>query len=192
LLKYFKNVKISAAWFYRDQNNVIDYVVTPYADMPRRENLIPTGSYALAKNIKTVRTSGLELELAYQQQLNENSHLFVNAAATFLKSNSSDAVPSFYIISHARILLQQTVVYNYKKLNMALTSIYKERNRAQAPGINAFVNPHYWLVNVKTSYQFKRINVFMAVNNIGNIRYSDLLGSKMPQSWTTAGLNLHF
>ena len=189
---YLKNLKISAAWFYRDQNNVIDYVATPYADMPRKENLVPNGSYALAKNIKAVNTRGLELELSYQQKINEHSQLYVNAAATFLKSSSTDAVPSFYIISHARTLLQQSVVYNFKKLNIAVTSIYKERNRAQAPGINAFVSPNYWLVNVKTAYQINRFNVFVAVNNVGNIRYSDLLGSKMPQSWTTAGVNLYF
>jgi iron complex outermembrane receptor protein len=189
---YLKNWKISAAWFYRDQNNVIDYVATPYADMPRKENLVPNGSYALAKNIKAVNTRGLELELSYQQKINEHSQLYVNAAATFLKSSSTDAVPSFYIISHARTLLQQSVVYNFKKLNVAVTSIYKERNRAQAPGINAFVSPNYWLVNVKTAYQINRFNVFVAVNNVGNIRYSDLLGSKMPQSWTTAGVNLNF
>jgi iron complex outermembrane receptor protein len=189
---YLKNWKISAAWFYRDQNNVIDYVATPYADMPRKENLVPNGSYALAKNIKAVNTRGLELELSYQQKINEHSQLYVNAAATFLKSSSTDAVPSFYIISHARTLLQQSVVYNFKKLNIAVTSIYKERNRAQAPGINAFISPNYWLVNVKTAYQINRFNVFVAVNNVGNIRYSDLLGSKMPQSWTTAGVNLYF
>lgn len=189
---YLKNWKISAAWFYRDQNNVIDYVATPYADMPRKENLVPTGSYALAKNIKAVNTRGLELELSYQKKINEHSQLYVNAAATFLKSSSTDAVPSFYIISHARTLLQQSVVYNFKKLNVSFTSIYKERNRAQAPGINAFVSPSYWLVNVKTAYQINRFNVFVAVNNVGNIRYSDLLGSKMPQSWTTAGVNLYF
>lgn len=189
---YLKKWKISAAWFYRDQNNVIDYVATPYADMPRKENLVPNGSYALAKNIKAVNTSGLELELSYQQKINEHSQLYVNAAATFLKSSSTDAVPSFYIISHARTLIQQSVVYNFKKLNVAVTSIYKERNRAQAPGINAFVSPNYWLVNVKTAYQINRFNVFVAVNNVGNIRYSDLLGSKMPQSWTTAGVNLYF
>lgn len=189
---YLKNWKISAAWFFRDQNNVIDYVATPYADMPRKENLVPNGSYALAKNIKAVSTRGLELELSYQQKINEHSQLYVNAAATFLKSSSTDAVPSFYIVSHARTLLQQSVVYNFKKLNVAVTSIYKERNRAQAPGINAFVSPNYWLINVKTAYQINRFNVFVAVNNVGNIRYSDLLGSKMPQSWTTVGVNLYF
>jgi vitamin B12 transporter len=167
-------------------------VATPYADMPRKENLVPTGSYALAKNIKAVNTRGLELELSYQQKINEHSQLYVNAAATFLKSKSTDAVPSFYIISHARTLLQQSIVYNHKKWNVAITSIYKERNRAQAPGINAEVSPHYWLVNIKTAYQIKQFNVFVAINNIGNIRYSDLLGSKMPQSWTTAGVNLRF
>ena len=184
--------KFSAAWFYRNQDDVIDWVATPYASMPRKENLIPTGSYALAKNIKQVNTSGLELEVNFRQRFNKTHQLYVNASATFLRSTSSDSIPSFYIISHAKTLLQQTVVYSIKDFSFSLTSIYKERNPQNAPGIKAFTSRDYWLVNAKVSYRYKMVDAFVAVNNIGNIDYSDLLGSKMPQSWTTAGLAVSF
>lgn len=185
LLQHFK---FSAVAFYRNQDNVIDFVRTAYANMPRKNNLVPTGTYALAKNIKEVNTSGIELEVNYRRSFNKNQQLYVNASATFLNSNSSDSVPSFYIISHARTLLQQSVIYTYKKVNIALTSIYKERNAQQAPGIKAMITKNYWLVNAKVDYRYKMATAFIAVNNIGNIRYSDLLGSIMPGSWTTAGI----
>jgi len=163
-------------------------VRTPYADMPRKNNLVPTGTYALAKNIKEVKTSGIELEVNYRRSFNKDQQLYVNASATFMSSNSSDSVPSFYIISHAKTLLQQSVIYSYKKVNVALTSIYKVRNAQEAPGIKALITKNYWLVNAKVDYRYKIATAFIAVNNIGNIQYSDLLGSKMPGSWTTVGL----
>jgi vitamin B12 transporter len=189
ILKHFK---FSAAWFYRNQDDVIDWVRTPYASMPRKENLLPTGTYALAKNIKEVNTSGLELEINYRRQFSKANQLYVNASATFFRSTSPDSIPSFYIISHAKTLLQQTIVYTHNNWSVGLTSIYKERNPGEAPGIKAFISRDYWLVNAKASYRFKMLDAFVSVNNIGNISYSDLLGSKMPQSWTTAGLAVSF
>ncbi len=185
LLQHFK---FSAVGFYRNQDNVIDFVRTPYANMPRKNNLVHTGTYALAKNIKEVNTSGIELEVNYRRSLNKDQQLYMNASATFMNSKSSDSVPSFYIISHAKTLLQQSVIYTYKKVNVALTSIYKVRNAQEAAGIKALITKNYWLVNAKVDYRYKIATAFIAVNNIGNIKYSDLLGSKMPGSWTTAGL----
>ncbi len=41
---YFINssLKISITWFERFPENLIDYVITPYANMPRKDNLNPT------------------------------------------------------------------------------------------------------------------------------------------------------
>jgi vitamin B12 transporter len=189
LLPHFK---ISSAVFYRNQSNVIDFVTTPYADMPRKVNLSPTGTYALAENLKKVNTSGVEIEMTYTHSFSTSSNLYANAAATFLHSTSSDAAPSFYIISHAKTLLQQTIIYNIKNFGISLTSIYKERMPQNAPGIKAFITKDYWLVSTKIEYRYKIATAFIAVNNIGNIQYSDLLGSKMPGSWTTGGISLAF
>ena len=183
-------LKFSAVGFYRDQDNVIDFVRTPYANMPRKDNLVAAGTYALAKNIKKVNTSGLELEANYRRSFKKDQQLYINLSATFMNSNSSDSVPSFYIISHAKTLLQQSIIYSYKKINIAVTSIYKVRNEQQSPAIKAFITRNYWLVNAKVDYRYKIATAFIAVNNIGNIQYSDLLGSKMPGSWTTAGLSI--
>ncbi|MEO7048359.1 MAG: TonB-dependent receptor, partial [Ferruginibacter sp.] len=189
LLPHFK---ISSAVFYRNQHNVIDFVTTPYADMPRKVNLSPTGTYALAENLKKVNTTGFEIEMTYTHSFCASSNLYANAAATFLHSTSSDAAPSFYIISHAKTLLQQTIIYNIKNFGISFTSIYKERMPQNAPGIKAFITKDYWLVNTKIEYRYKIATAFIAVNNIGNIQYSDLLGSKMPGSWTTGGISLAF
>ncbi len=190
LNNYFK---VSVTGFYRDQHDVIDYVTTPYADMPRKDNLSPTGTFALAKNIKKVTTSGIEIELMYQKTFSHQQHLYVNAGISLLKSKSSDAVPSFYIISHAKTMVQSTLIYQLKHLSIALNSVYKDRDVKNAPGINALVTKNYFLLNTKFSYGIcKKVKLFIACNNITDIKYSDLLGSAMPGRWTTGGFNINF
>jgi iron complex outermembrane receptor protein len=79
-----------------------------------------------------------------------------------------------------------------KHFNFSVTSLYKERTAQSAPGINAATSPAYWLVNAKASYNYNLVNVFVSLNNIGDIQYSDLLGSKMPSRWLMSGINIHF
>jgi iron complex outermembrane receptor protein len=189
---FLKTFKFSVSGFYRKQDDVIDWVPTPYAAMPRKTNLNPAGSYALAKNIKNVNTSGVEFEVQYSRQFSEHHNLYANASATLLHSTSSDSVPSFYILSHAKALYQQTILYTFKNFQLGITSILKERKPLQAPGIKAILDNKYWLVNARVAYNYQKITAFLAINNIGNIAYSDLLGSKMPGSWSTVGLSYSF
>ncbi len=189
---FLERFKFSVSGFYRDQDNVIDWVPTAYADMPRKTNLNPAGSYALAKNIKEVNTSGVELEINYSHSFSSEHQLSANASATVLNSSGTDSVPSFYIISHAKALYQQNLVYRYKNFQLGITSIIKERKPQQLAGIKAEITPNYWLVNAKLSYNYNKMTAFVAVNNVGNIKYSDLLGSSMPGSWSTAGLSYSF
>ena len=46
-----KNMRISTTLFRRNFSDLIDFVTTPYAEMPRKDNLSPTGTFELAKNI---------------------------------------------------------------------------------------------------------------------------------------------
>ena len=184
--------KAAVTGFYRDQNNVIDFVTTPYSAMPRKQNLSPTGSYALAQNVKKVNTAGIEAEIMYQKSFAANQHLYVNAGITLLHSTSTDAVPSFYIISHAKTLVQSTIMYQYKKFSLATNLIYKDRLANTASAINATITKDYFLVNAKLAYQVcKNTSSFISGNNLTNIAYSDLLGSTMPRRWMTGGFTIN-
>ena len=183
--------KASVTGFIRNQHNVIDFVTTPYSAMPRKSNLSPTGTFALAQNINAVNTSGLELELSYQKSFSKTNSLFVNAGVTLLHS-TSDGPASFYIISHAKTLVQSTVLYQFKKLTVAVNLIYKDRNPLVASGINASISKSYFLMNTKIAYSFyKSMKFYIACDNLTDITYSDLLGSKMPRRWNSAGVNIN-
>lgn len=184
--------KASLTGFYRDQNNVIDYVPTPYSAMPRKINLSPTGNYALAENIKKVKTSGAEAEVSYQKTFTPQHNLYINAGITLLHSVSSDAAPSFYIISHAKTMVQSSLIYQCKKLSLAVNMLYKDRAAQTASAINASITKNYLLLNTKIGYAVcNNAQLFIACNNITDIKYSDLLGSIMPRRWTTAGFNIN-
>jgi iron complex outermembrane receptor protein len=71
--------------------------------------------------------------------------------------------------------------------------LYKERAPLTAAGINASITSSYFLANTRMGYQFdKHWSAFVSCNNMGNIQYSDLLGSKMPNRWWTAGAGFKF
>ena len=69
--------------------------------------------------------------------------------------------------------------------------VYKNRGVRNAPAINADISKDYFLLNSKLSYTlYRKFQLFVASNNITDIKYSDLLGSTMPRRWTTAGINI--
>jgi iron complex outermembrane receptor protein len=161
--------------------------------MPRKDNLVVGNNYALAKNIQKVTTKGIEFEFAYKTKLSSHENLLINSGITFLKSISTEPTPSFYIISHAKILLQSNLIYSSKKISLATNFIYKKRGALSASAIDASISSNYFLWNTKVNYKIvKKVEIFISVNNITNISYSDLLGSRMPGRWSTAGVNFNF
>lgn len=190
----FLNVfKFSVTAFKRDQKNVIDYVPTPYNEMPRKINLSPTGSYALAKNIATVNTSGLETDIQFDKQINTSQKLSASVGLTILNSKSSDTIPSFYISSHAKFMSNFSVLYENKFFSISANGIYKKRNMRSSSAINALISPDYFLLNTKAEiFILKNASVFFEADNVFNKNYSDLLGSQMPGRWLIGGIKFAF
>jgi len=191
---YNNKLKISATVFQRQHSRLIDYVNTAYADMPRKENLSPTGSYALAKNIAKVNTSGLETDIQYSQPFGAHQQLTVNAGLVWLSSNSSNNTASLYVSSHARVLTNFSVQYRICNLNLALTGLYKHRKPdATAGGINAKLTADYFIMNARVSYAIlkSRLAFFVQADNVFDRQYSDLLGAIMPGRWATGGITFN-
>jgi iron complex outermembrane receptor protein len=186
-------LKVSLTAFYRNQDNLIDWTPTPYADMPRKSNLSPTGNYALAKNIANVKTKGLELDLQYKKQFSKTVNLYSAAGVLFLDSDISDAVPSFYLSSHAKSLVNFNTILTVRSFSIALNGIYKTRKEQSSAAINAKINPSYFIMNAKIGYSAlrNRLLFFFETDNIFDTSYSDLLGSKMPGQWLSGGFQVN-
>lgn len=184
--------RVSGTLFYRDHSNLIDWANTPYAEMPRKSNLIPTGNYALAKNVEEVKTTGAELDIIYTDKLSQHASLLATAGFTLLQSENDDPVPSFYISSHAKFLANFSVAYTLQSFSVAVNGVYKKRDEQKSAAINAEISPSYFLLNTKAAYTIKNGwgKCFIQVDNIFDKRYSDLLGSIMPGRWLSGGIEI--
>jgi iron complex outermembrane receptor protein len=200
---YFVNTsfKVSVTWFERFQNNLIDYVLTPYANMPRKDNLDPTPSpgtttntYELASNINKVNTTGIETDLQYTHQFNETHSLSGGVGFVWMRSRSSDTIPSIYVSNHARELVNFNVMYRYKRIGISTNGLFKARRPQQAPaGLFVPITANYFILNTRLDlFLLKdKLGVFVQADNIFNRRYSDLLGSIMPTRWVMGGVKVN-
>ena len=184
--------RISGTLFYRDHSNLIDWANTSYADMPRKSNLIPTGNYALAKNVAEVKTRGAEIDIIYNEKIGQNASLLATAGITWLKSVNDDPVPSFYISSHARFLTNFSLAYTIRTFSVSVNGVYKQRDEQKSSAISAEISPSYFVLNTKAVYSTKNGwgKCFIQADNIYNKRYSDLLGAVMPGRWLSGGIEI--
>lgn len=189
-----KGFKFSGTVFIRNQHRLIDWVNTPYAEMPRRDNLTPTGMYALSQNIWKVNTTGWEMDIQYRHNISDNQHLNFQVGLLWLNNSGNENIPSLYLSTQAKWLTNFNVLYQYKKWNLSATGLYKERNEQKTNGgINASLSASYFVLNTKLQFNpSKKIGIFVQADNIADTKYSDLLGAPMPGRWWMGGISLHF
>ena len=187
-----KGFKISASYFQRLHDKLIDYVPTAYADMPRKDNLLPAASYAFAKNIAEVTTTGFETDIYFSKPLSTKSLLWANLGLVWMNTESSESEASFYISSHANFLSNFSIHYSLSAFSFSANGIYKARNRQEASSINAKVTSDYFVINSKAEYMLIRnkLGIYIQVDNIFNSQYSDLLGAQMPGKWLMFGARI--
>lgn len=186
------NLKFSATYFQRNQDDLIDFVNTPYDQMPRKVNLDPTASYPLAKNIAEVTTKGFETDIQFSKSLSAKEKIYSTLGLVWLDSESSEAIPSFYISSYASFLANYMVSFATPRFRFGVNGIYKKRQPQSLPDINAKVTEDYFVMNIKAeSFILKnKLSLFVEVDNLFDRQYSDLLGSPMPGRWFLGGMKL--
>ena len=184
-----KNLKIATSVFRKEYSKLIDWVTTAYLQMPRRDNLSSTGTYALATNVASVYTNGFEADVLYKKQLNNSKSIYGTIGLLWLNSLSSDTVPSLYVSAHATFMTNFSVVYSNKKIQFAINGIYKTRAEQSATVIKASISKNYFVLNSKLDVVVKKqCNIYLQVDNVMNINYSDVLGSMMPGRWLMVGV----
>jgi vitamin B12 transporter len=183
-------LKLSATMFRRDQRDLIDWTPTPYAQMPRKSNLVQGATYALATNLYSVQTRGFELDMRIDRQFDQRNRLLVMTGLLWLNSEDADKTPSFYISSHARFLFNSTLAYMSGNFDFSVQNLYKRRNAQTASAISSQLDRVYFLTNVKVRYKFPKIHssVFVQSYNLFDRSFSDLLGARMPGRWVSFGM----
>jgi vitamin B12 transporter len=189
-----KNFKIGTTWFERFHEDLIDYVRTPYANMPRQVNLVPGASYDLAKNISKVNTTGIETDIQYNQSFGTAHNINAGIGFIWMRSRSSDTIPSLYVSNHAKEFINFFASYRYKSIGISVNGLFKERNVQPAPVGIVPLSRTYFLVNLRLDvYAGKQQNVafFLQADNLFDKNYSDILGSVMPGRWIMTGIKVN-
>lgn len=187
-------LKISATWFERDQEKLIDWITTPYADMPRKSNLSPNGTYALAKNISKVKTTGFETDIQFSKRMGLKNKLTANAGLLWLTSKlPNGATPGFYLSAHANFMTNFSVNLELNRLLISFNGLYKIRSAQEAPAIQAKVSPDYFVANARVEIRvIKQAGIFIQMDNLADTKYSDLLGTPMPGRWLMGGIRFNW
>ncbi len=177
--------------FYRDHKGLIDWITTPYAQMPRPINLSPSGTYALAKNVARVQTIGWEADLQYRDTVG-NGLLVAQAGLLWLSNQSADGAAGFYLNSHARFLINGMIQYRSGKWECALSGLYKQRAAQSSSALAARLSPSYFQMNIKISFEAVKGKMwpYLQCDNALDTRFSDLLGAPMPGRWLSGGFRV--
>ncbi|MBS1753552.1 MAG: TonB-dependent receptor [Ferruginibacter sp.] len=192
---FLKNMlKISSGFFRREQSRLIDWVTTPYSQMPRKENLSPAGTYALATNIASVNTSGFETDLQFQRSLPHQQRVMANTGFLWLDSKTTNGIQSFYISSHAKFLVNFNAEYSNKRFSLSASGIYKNRKPQEAAAINAQEDANCFMLNTKLAVFLwhQKLSLFMELDNVFDNTCGDLLGAQLPGRWFMSGLKFQF
>jgi vitamin B12 transporter len=187
------NLKLSGTFFQRFHQDLIDYVTTAYSQMPRQANLSPTGTYALAKNIAEVTTTGVETDIQFNRTFSASSSLWANLGFTWLDSKTDNGLPSLYLSTHAKYLTNFNMVYTQKRFAVSLNGLYKKRVSQQAASAAiAKVSTDYLVLNAKAEAFLwqKKLSAFVEADNIADRAYTDLLGAPMPGRWFMGGIKI--
>ncbi len=188
-----KKWKISTGWFQRFHSGLIDYVLTPYADMPRKDNLVPGGVYNLAKNLSKVNTRGWETDVQFQHQFATHHYLNVTAGFVCMKSTTDkDETPSLYVSNHARFLFNYAVQYRYQWFSLSANGLYKQRQPQTGNPAFVALSKDYFLMNFRAEGHFlnDQLGLFVQCDNLLNRRYADILGTVLPGSWWMGGIKV--
>lgn len=187
-------LKVSGTFFQRRQKDLIDYVTTPYAQMPRKDNLSPTGTFGLALNIAEVNTTGFELDIQSANTIADNQKLLLNAGLTWLDSDNKSQIQSFYLSSHAKFLANFSAIYQIGGFSLSANGLYKKRAEREASAIEAAISKNYFILNVKAEYALlkRQLGIFVQADNAFDKQYSDILGSVMPARWVMGGVRFNF
>lgn len=181
--------KLSATFFTKYYDNLVDWINTPYSAMPRKDNLSPAGNYFLASNISKLNTSGIEGYVLFNKDFATHHSLEASAGFTWLNSSST---PSLYISSHAKWLLNYSLLYKWQWLQLSLNGLYKVRTPQASNGSLIELSREYFIMNSRVAATVKQFGIFLQCDNIGDRRYADRFGVLMPGRWWSGGLSFGF
>lgn len=188
------NTALSGSVFFRDSDNLIDFVTTNSNDINNINSLLPDENYFYAQNIAGANTFGFELNFQKQWESNNGFQFQTNLGYTFLETNQDGNLDSKAIANHP----QHNVIFNalvkFQQFGISFNGNYINRDQELINAINGNVQSDYLLLNATLSGYIYEDTVQLFVNmwNITDERYQEILGAQNPGRWISGGLKWNF
>ena len=184
-----KSWDVNATYFVRQGKNLIDYILTNANNIPQNTTLIPNENYFFTQNFSEVGTQGLELQANIHHQIGQGQQLNAGIGYTLIDITGDEDNVSKYISNHANQLVSWQGVYQHPRFWIGINGLWKDRDSDLAQAIGAELDEQYAVLNARAGFfVIPALALYIEIQNIGNTQYQDILGSKMPDRWTIAGL----
>jgi len=188
-----KELKLVATGFYRSGNNLIDYVPTLGSEITNVPVILnPSGTYLYSKNLASVNTVGIEVELWYAKKFESGNALNFKLGYTGLESTNPDGTVSKYVSAHAKHLINGNISAAISRFDFGVSGLYKMRETAYSKTLGLELANTYTVINTDIGARFweDKFKVKLEVINLFDIQYSDVLGAPMPGRWFVVGVGL--
>jgi iron complex outermembrane receptor protein len=183
---------ISPTYFIRSSDNLIDYSITPSAQITNADNLLPGEDYFYAQNIANSQTSGVEIMANSQLFSIVRRSLRIHTGYTYILTTSDAGRVSRYIANHPSHQILGGLSLSTPLFELSTESSYRVRSADAAAIVNASIPDSYTVTNVKLSLLLlsNRLKAYTRIMNITDEQYQEILGAPMPGRWIMAGVQL--
>lgn len=188
--QFKKNAQLSGSIFYRDSDDLIDFVTTNANEISNISTLLPGEDYFYAQNIAGARTIGFEISYQKQWKWENGWQLWSEFGYTFLETDQDGNLDSKAIANHPKHNFALNSIAKFNRFGLSLNANYINRSEEAVAAINARVKADYFLLNASLSafvYE-EKLQVFMNVWNITDERFQEILGAQNPGRWVSGGV----
>jgi iron complex outermembrane receptor protein len=184
-------MEYSVTGFYRLSTDLIDFALTPATLIPNASNIDAEGDYFFARNVGELETAGIDIQLSAHHEINEEHE--IRYGLGLLWTDHLDSISSRYIAGSEGIILNGNFQYHFKRLDLGVIFLYKERDSQSAIPIARNLNAAYALADLSLGFRvYDQLKVNLNCRNLLDRQYADVLGAQMPGRWWLGGLSYSF
>ncbi|MEN9510838.1 MAG: hypothetical protein RLZZ370_657 [Bacteroidota bacterium] len=195
-LKPGRNLTIRSTAFLRRSNNLIDFLFIKGQYIPVNPKIDTTRSYFYAQNLTPLSTSGMEADVQWQGKVAPHWQLTLMAGFTALRfrSKGSNAGISKYVAGNAGLLANAQLLVQHRQWSVGCNGVWKQRTSETVGLINKAISRSYLVMHGNLSWKHPKqpISLRMQCMNLGNVRYSDIMGAELPRRWWMLGVGVSF
>jgi iron complex outermembrane receptor protein len=182
-----KHFTFRSTAFLRRSNNLIDFLYLKGMHIPDNPKIDTGRSYFYAQNLTPLNTSGFEADVQWQGTIYRTWKAMVMGGFTALRfsNNGSSTGISKYVAGNAGFLANAQLILQRRQFFLGLNGVWKQRTAETALVINKEISRSYLVMNGNLSWNRSdnRLNLRLQCMNLGNRRYSDIMGAELPRRW---------